>query len=128
MAKKPIGKSVRLSQEVYDIVNSAPGEGFNEKFENLVLDYHHTIAKRKKQLNDIERKIKISSNHLEELSQKSYEVTVMLTKFGKINELLDSVRINIKNSTHKINLVDPPEAINEIQKWKKTTENFMQNA
>jgi len=32
-------KSVRLSDEILDIVQSYRGEGFNEKFENLVIDF-----------------------------------------------------------------------------------------
>jgi len=125
MAKKPIGKSVRLSEEVFNIISDTPGDGFNEKFENLVLDYHHTIEKRKKELEKIERKIKISSKHLEDLSQKSFEISVMITKFGQINDLLDSVRSNIKKVTQKISLEEPEESQIEIQKWKKAYENFM---
>lgn len=35
--KKSISRSVRMTQTVYDIVDSFEGNGFNEKFQNLVL-------------------------------------------------------------------------------------------
>ena len=34
---KNINKSVRLSNEVYEYVNEFQGNGFNEKFENIVI-------------------------------------------------------------------------------------------
>ena len=38
LTKKSIAKSVRLTQEVFDYIDSAPGNGFNEKFENIILE------------------------------------------------------------------------------------------
>lgn len=35
--KKTVQKSIRMTQRVNDYVNQFSGEGFNEKFENLVL-------------------------------------------------------------------------------------------
>ncbi len=35
--KKTISRSIRMTQTVYDIVNKYEGNGFNEKFENMVL-------------------------------------------------------------------------------------------
>lgn len=35
--KKSLSKSVRMTESVYSIVNECDGKGFNEKFENLVL-------------------------------------------------------------------------------------------
>ena len=39
-------KSVRLSDEVFGIVQSYRGEGFNEKFENIVIDFKKTLPER----------------------------------------------------------------------------------
>lgn len=35
--KKSLSKSIRMTERVYSIVNECDGKGFNEKFENLVL-------------------------------------------------------------------------------------------
>lgn len=37
MAKKSISKSVRMTEDLYGFIMQAPGNGFNEKFENIVL-------------------------------------------------------------------------------------------
>ena len=37
LTKKSIAKSVRLTQEVFDYIDSAPGKGGNEKFEIILL-------------------------------------------------------------------------------------------
>lgn len=36
---KNIAKSIRLSEEVYAYIDGYRGNGFNEKFENIILDY-----------------------------------------------------------------------------------------
>ena len=37
-SKKNIAKSVRISDEVFAYIDAAPGKGFNEKFENIILE------------------------------------------------------------------------------------------
>ena len=51
-------KSIRFSDEVAKIVEKVSGNGFNEKFENLCLDFDRTIPVRKKQLVNLESQIK----------------------------------------------------------------------
>ena len=48
--QKSIGKSVRLSQPVYDYIMQAPGEGFNQKFENIILDAKESEVLRKREI------------------------------------------------------------------------------
>lgn len=36
---KSISKSIRLSREVYGYIEKYRGDSFNEKFENIILDY-----------------------------------------------------------------------------------------
>lgn len=50
MIKKNIAKSVRLTQEVFDYINASPGSGFNEKFENIILEAKRGESDRKKEL------------------------------------------------------------------------------
>lgn len=81
-ATKPINKSVRISEQVYEIVNSYPGEGFNNKYESLVIEAFVTenerrqtlaelnkqIAKAEKELRDIHNKIKTGLGIVDRLS------------------------------------------------------------
>jgi hypothetical protein len=39
-------KCVRMTDEVLKIIESAPGEGFNQKFENMVIDFKKTAVER----------------------------------------------------------------------------------
>lgn len=69
---KSNSKSVRLSDEVMAYILNAPGDGFNQKFENIILEakqteperleriahYDDLIEKKRKQLSKIEDKVK----------------------------------------------------------------------
>lgn len=66
---KNINKSVRLSNEVYEYVNEFQGNGFNEKFENIVVFCMKTEVERKKRLDDIEKMIKSRSEQLENINR-----------------------------------------------------------
>lgn len=57
MTKKNIAKSVRLTQEVFDYINAAPGSGFNEKFENIILEAKRGESDRKKELARLDKEI-----------------------------------------------------------------------
>lgn len=50
MATKSIAKSIRISDEVFDYIDQAPGKGFNEKFENIILEAKLEESKRKEEL------------------------------------------------------------------------------
>jgi len=51
LVKKEIAKSIRMTNEVHKIVESFQGDGFNEKFENLV---HFCLREEK----EIKKRIK----------------------------------------------------------------------
>ncbi len=53
LAKKNISKSVRMTDEVYGIVQEAPGSGFSEKFENIILRERRI----KPELDEMQRKL-----------------------------------------------------------------------
>lgn len=50
-------KSVRLTDEVFGYVNGFEGDGFNEKFENLVLFCMKTERERRETLRQLDRLI-----------------------------------------------------------------------
>lgn len=57
MTKKSIAKSVRLTQEVYDYIDQSAGNGFNEKFENIILEAKTGESKRKQEIARLDKKI-----------------------------------------------------------------------
>lgn len=79
---KNIAKSIRLSQEVYDYINQYRGNGFNEKFENIILDYQ---AKEKEIQEKIKREEKALARWTERLHQavdKVYALEAVIYKVG----------------------------------------------
>ena len=48
--RKTINKSIRLTPKVYNYIDSHPGNGFNEKFENIILEAMEFESERKKRL------------------------------------------------------------------------------
>ncbi len=57
MAKKSNLKSVRLSDEVMEYIINFEGEGFNQKFENLVLFCMKEEASKRKKIAYLDEKI-----------------------------------------------------------------------
>lgn len=98
--KKSIQKSVRLSEEVAAYIEDMPGEGFNRKFENLVMackrdeperlrkieNYDELIQKRKRQLNIIAEKVET----LDSTVQSLFSLQDVVKKIqGQIDDLLN---------------------------------------
>lgn len=75
--RKSISKSVRMTQQIYDTVCKFEGNGFNEKFENLV----QFCCKKEK---DIKQAIKNQENIFE--NQKAHSIKTINTLNTKINE------------------------------------------
>lgn len=71
MDRKIHSKSIRLSDKVLRYIEAAPGDGFNQKFENIIVEaveavpgrekevayYDQLIEKRRKQLSRIADKV-----------------------------------------------------------------------
>ena len=55
--QKSINKSIRLSQPVYDYIMQAPGDGFNQKFENIIIDAKESEARRQETLKMLDDRI-----------------------------------------------------------------------
>lgn len=48
--QKSVSKSVRLTPELYGYISSYRGDGFNEKFANIIMDARDSEALRKSRL------------------------------------------------------------------------------
>lgn len=70
MATKSIAKSIRLSDEVYDYIMNAPGKGFNEKFENIILQAKKEESDRKERLAGLQKSIDEQQRKLYQLFDK----------------------------------------------------------
>lgn len=98
MAKKNNLKSVRLSDQVMDYVINFEGDGFNQKFENLVLFCMEQEETKKQKIAFLDQQIvkqykKLDA--LQQLSSKIGDVRVALThlewRTNDLNKLLDEL-------------------------------------
>lgn len=74
MAKKNNLKSVRLSDQVMDYVINFEGEGFNQKFENLVLFCMEQEETRKQKIAFLDQQIVKQYKKLDTLRQLTSEI------------------------------------------------------
>ena len=66
---KSVAKSLRMTPEVYDFVMTAPGDGFNQKFENLVIDIKQSEPDRLERIRQLDRMIQQKSMQLDKISR-----------------------------------------------------------
>lgn len=82
-------KSIRLSDEVYNYINNYKGDGFNQKFENIVLFAMRTEADRKKEIAQLDKEISNRKSILYRLQNELYEVKQMKEKVSEIETLIN---------------------------------------
>lgn len=92
--KKSHQRSIRMTPYVYSIIDEFEGEGFNQKFENLVI-YFSTVEKqlkenileKKKEIKTLDEKIDEKSSILEKLNNIEYYVDGILRSNPKARDL-----------------------------------------
>lgn len=98
MAKKNNLKSIRLSDQVMDYVINFEGDGFNQKFENLVLFCMEQEESKKQRITLLDQQIARQYKKLyalQQLSSKIRDVRMALThlewRTNDLNKLLDEL-------------------------------------
>lgn len=97
MAKKDISKSIRLTQEVYDYIDEAAGNGFNEKFENIILEAKAQESERKKRLAELEKYIRKKQDELNDLFDEYRYLDEFFRSFIRMQHQLN----NLEEDLHK---------------------------
>ena len=98
MAKKSNLKSVRLSDQVIDYVINFEGDGFNQKFENLVLFCMEQEETKKQRITLLDQQIAKQYKKLYALQQLSSEIgdvrralTHLERQTNNLSELMDEL-------------------------------------
>lgn len=98
MAKKNNLKSVRLSDQVMDYVINFEGDGFNQKFENLVLFCMEQEETRKQKIAFLDQQIVKQYKKLDALRQPTSEIgdvrralTHLERQANDLSELMDKL-------------------------------------
>lgn len=87
MAK--IAKSIRVDENVYSYIVRYKGEGFNEKFENIIRDSMESEVKRKENLKQLDKQIDEKRKQLQKLMD---DVTKLQTIQYRVNDILKSCK------------------------------------
>lgn len=98
MAKKNNFKSVRMSDQVMDYVINFEGDGFNQKFENLVLFCMEQEETRKQKIAFLNQQIAKQYKKLDVLQQISFKIgdvrsalTNLEWKANDLSDLMDKL-------------------------------------
>lgn len=81
--KKSVAKSIRLTQELYDFISNYKGDGFNEKFSNII-----TFCFKKEK--ELDRVIAQRAKELEDLNTKITEKRHLLLTLNQLEGIIDS--------------------------------------
>jgi len=116
---RPNGKSVRLSDQALAIVNDAPGEGFNDKFEKLIFAYANTIPTRLAQLAALDKQIDQKKKQLDSLRSMEQKVNYMVRQLGDIAELIPSISKTLDSVSHEARQASTGLKSNEIHDYEQ---------
>lgn len=86
---KDIQKSVRMTQEVYSYVDAQVGNGFNAKFENMVLRCMTEAAQ-------VEEQIRLQQKELNRIKEECADRKKVLEKIKAIERYVDyAIRLGL---------------------------------
>lgn len=96
--KKTVQKSIRLSEDVLAYIEAAPGDGFNNKFENIILSAKRTEPERRRKIDEYDLLIEKRKRQLEQIVEKveTLDITVqaifsLQSEVRKIQDQLASI-------------------------------------
>lgn len=90
---KNISKSVRLSQKVFDYINGYEGDGFNQKFENIILFAMDQEDVKRKRLEELDNLIDVRSKELSVINTNLYKARSESRIFLSILRELESLKL-----------------------------------
>lgn len=85
--KKEYSRSVRMTNTVKEFVENQEGEGFNEKFENMVLfcmdklpEIEKQIAQKQKLLKELSTKVSKQENILKDIDSMRWSIESVINR------------------------------------------------
>ena len=89
--QKNMSKSIRISERVYYYINEYEGNGFNEKFSNIITHAMESEKKLEKRLDDLRAYIRLEETKLNELKQEIYDNKDVIKKLQGVQTYIDSL-------------------------------------
>lgn len=88
---KDISKSIRLSQEDFDFIDSYPGESFSEKLDNMIALMHVTIPQKLVEVERIDNTINAKRAEFRRLSKYVSDLKDLVSRSQSIVANLELV-------------------------------------
>ena len=92
---KSNSKSIRLSNEVLTYIEKSPGNGFNEKFENIILHAKEDEHRLTETLKLLEYKIKLKQMQLDRISQKVKSLDEQVDAIFGLSDQIKKIQKNL---------------------------------
>lgn len=86
--RKSINKSIRLTPKVYNYIESYQGNGFNEKFENIILEAMELEEERKKRIQVLDGMIADKLDDYNTLRDRIKDLNEFLLVAVKANSMI----------------------------------------
>lgn len=96
MEKKIHSKSVRLSDKVFHYIEAAPGNGFNNKFENIIIEAVETVPQRERELAYYDDLIKKRKVQFDEISTKINRFDFSIQSIFRLQEKVHDIQRQIE--------------------------------
>lgn len=98
MALKSIAKSIRISEEVFKYIEASPGKGFNDKFENIILEAKRGEAERKNNLERLEQEIENARKCLYKTIQQEKELQTFFRQFFHMQRTISEMKESLERA------------------------------
>lgn len=96
---KNVAKSIRMSEEVNEYITNYRGNGFNEKFENIILDSMKAEGERVKILETLDLRIEANKKKLQELCDMFEKLNPHLQVAIRANTMISELRKKLEEIT-----------------------------
>ena len=88
---KDISKSIRLSQEDFDFIDSYPGESFSEKLDNMIILMRSEVPRKLDEVRRIDNSIKAKRAEFRNLSRYVSDLNELVIRANRVSGELRSV-------------------------------------
>lgn len=95
---KTNNKSIRLNDKVFNYIINYEGDGFNQKFENIILYAMETEADRKKRISELDKLIQLKYEEIEELNKK-------ILKLREVKLIVDDIINSLSNLNREVDVL-----------------------
>jgi len=94
---KNIAKSIRMSEKVNNYIMQAPGNGFNEKFENIILNAMESEQERVQKLKRLDKQIEDKRDQIYKLESTLRSLTPLVQAALGINTSVNAFKEKFKD-------------------------------